>query len=54
MATIRSWQGMKDMSSRLLVERTHESTPLQVSLSSQEDVDSEVLGWLQRAYEQNR
>ncbi len=34
--------------------RIHASTPLQISLTTPEDVDAEVLDWLQKAYEQNR
>lgn len=39
---------------RLQASKIHETTPLQVGLTSVEDVDSEVLGWLQEAYEMNR
>ena len=39
---------------RLQPSKINETTPLQVSLYSQADVDDEVLGWLQKAYEQNR
>lgn len=39
---------------RLLPSRIHQSTPLQISLTSLEDVDTEVLGWLQQAYLENR
>ena len=38
---------------RLQRSRLHESTPLQVGLTSVEDIDGEVLGWLQESYEQN-
>lgn len=38
---------------RLQPSKIHESMPLQVSLTSPEEVDSEVLGWLQRAYIEN-
>ncbi len=38
---------------RLQPSKIHESTPLQISLTSQEDVDAEVLNWLQQAYDQN-
>jgi Domain of unknown function (DUF5655) len=38
---------------RLLPSKLHETMRLQISLSSAEDVDAEVLDWLQRAYEQN-
>lgn len=41
-------------SGRLQPSRIHESTPLQISLTTPEDVDAEVLDWLQKAYEQNR
>jgi hypothetical protein len=34
--------------------RIHASTPLQISLTAPEEVDAEVLDWLQKAYEQNR
>lgn len=39
---------------RLQPSKIHASTPLQVSLTTREDVDSEVLEWLQKAYDQNR
>ncbi len=38
---------------RLQPSKIHESTPLQISLTSPEDVDAEVLDWLQKAYDQN-
>jgi hypothetical protein len=38
---------------RLQPSKIHETMPLQISLASPEEVDSEVLTWLQRAYEQN-
>jgi hypothetical protein len=38
---------------RLQPSKIHETTPLQVSLGSPEDLDAEVLGWLQLAYEQS-
>jgi hypothetical protein len=38
---------------RLQASKIHETTPLQISLTSRDEVDSEVLDWLQRAYEQN-
>ena len=41
-------------SGRLQPSRIHESTPVQLSLTTPEDVDAEVLDWLQKAYEQNR
>lgn len=41
-------------SGRLQPSKIHETTPLQVSLTSVDDIDSEVLHWLQEAYEQNR
>ncbi len=41
-------------SGRLQPSRIHASTPLQVSLTTPEDIDAEVLAWLQKAYEQNR
>ena len=82
MAQTRDWQTMKDMSARLLKERTgedvvvwavdlglrlegdnpggrltpskiHETMPLQISLTSPEEVDVEVLGWLEKAFEKN-
>ena len=40
-------------SGRLQASRIHASTPLQISLTTPEDVDAEVLDWLQKAYEQN-
>lgn len=39
---------------RLQASKIHESTPLQISLSSPEEIDAEVLAWLQTAYDQNR
>jgi hypothetical protein len=38
---------------RLQPSKIHETTRLQVSLTSVDDVDSEVLNWLQEAYDQN-
>ena len=38
---------------RLQPSRIHETTPLQISLTSVDEIDSEVLNWLQEAYEQN-
>jgi hypothetical protein len=38
---------------RLQPSKIHETTPLQISLTSVDDVDSEVLNWLQEAYDQN-
>lgn len=38
---------------RLQPSRIHETMPLQISLTTPEEVDSEVLGWLQRAHEEN-
>jgi hypothetical protein len=40
-------------SGRLEPSKIHESMRLQISLAAPEEVDSEVLGWLQQAYEQN-
>ena len=34
--------------------KIHETTPLQISLTSVDDIDAEVLHWLQEAYDQNR
>lgn len=39
---------------RLQRSRIHETTPLQISLTAREQVDSEVLEWLAKAYDQNR
>jgi len=39
---------------RLLPSKIHASTPLQISLMSPEDVDAEVLDWLQKAFDQSR
>ena len=39
---------------RLQPSKIHETMPLQISLMSPDDVDGEVLDWLQRAYDQNR
>jgi hypothetical protein len=41
-------------SGRLQPSRIHASTPLQISLMTLDDVDAEVLDWLQKAYNQNR
>jgi hypothetical protein len=38
---------------RLLPSKIHETMPLQISLTSLDEVDSEVLDWLQQAYDQN-
>lgn len=38
---------------RLAPSRIHETTPLQISLTSPDEVDAEVLGWLEKAYNQN-
>jgi Domain of unknown function (DUF5655) len=38
---------------RLLSSKIHETMPLQISLTVPEQVDSEVLGWLRQAYDQN-
>jgi hypothetical protein len=39
---------------RLQSSKVHETTKLQVNLTAPEEVDAEVAGWLQEAYEQNR
>jgi hypothetical protein len=39
---------------RLVPSRIHDMMPLQISLTSPDDVDAEALEWLQRTYEQNR
>jgi len=38
---------------RLLPSKSHETMPLRISLTSLDEVDAEVLGCLQQAYEQN-
>ncbi|MHB8112756.1 MAG: DUF5655 domain-containing protein [Bellilinea sp.] len=38
---------------RLQPSKIHESMPLQISLASSDEVDAEVLDWLQQAYDQN-
>jgi hypothetical protein len=38
---------------RLHPSKIHESTPLQISFASLDEVDSEALSWLQKAYEEN-
>jgi hypothetical protein len=38
---------------RLLPSKIHETMPLQISLIALDQVDAEVLAWLQQAYEQN-
>lgn len=40
-------------SGRLQPSRIHATMPLQISLTTREDLDSEALDWLQRAYDQN-
>jgi hypothetical protein len=39
---------------RLKPSKIHETMKLQIGLTTPEEVDSEVLGWFRRAYEQNR
>lgn len=39
---------------RLQPSKIHETTPLQIGLTSVDDIDSDILNWLQEAYEQNR
>lgn len=41
-------------SGRLRPSKIHETMPLQISLASVDDIDPEVLNWLQAAYDQNR
>ncbi len=38
---------------RLQPSKIHETTPLQISLSSVDDIDAEVLAWMHKAYNQN-
>jgi len=38
---------------RLQPSKIHETMPLQISLTAPDQVDSEVLGWLQQAYDQS-
>jgi hypothetical protein len=38
---------------RLKASKIHETMKLQISLASRDDLDTEVLEWLQRAYDQN-
>jgi hypothetical protein len=38
---------------RLQLSKIHETTRLQISLTSLDDMDSELLKWLQEAYDQN-
>jgi hypothetical protein len=38
---------------RLQPSKIHETMPLQISLTAPDQVDSEVLAWLQQAYDQN-
>ena len=38
---------------RLTPSKIHETMPLQIGLTTPDEVDAEVLAWLQRAYEQN-
>jgi len=39
---------------RLQPSKIHETMRLQISLTTRDEVDFEVLGWLQQAYDQNR
>jgi hypothetical protein len=39
---------------RLHPSKIHETMPLQISLMTPDDVDAEVLNWLQQAYDQSR
>jgi hypothetical protein len=39
---------------RLRPSKIHESTPLQISFTSPDEVDQEAIAWLERAYDQNR
>ena len=38
---------------RLQPSKIHASMPIQISLTTREEIDSEVLDWLQQAYDQN-
>jgi hypothetical protein len=38
---------------RLIPSKIHETMPLQISLTTPNEVDAEVLDWLQRAYDQS-
>jgi hypothetical protein len=38
---------------RLQPSKIHETMPLQISLTTPDEVDAEVLAWLQQAYDQN-
>jgi hypothetical protein len=38
---------------RLRPSKIHASMPLQISLAAPDEIDAEVLGWLQQAYDQN-
>ena len=38
---------------RLRPSKIHESKPIQVSFSARDEVDSEVLSWLQQAYDES-
>lgn len=38
---------------RLASSKIHDSMPVQISLSSLDELDDEALGWLQKAYEEN-
>lgn len=44
-------QGQKP-GGRLQLSKIHESTPLQISFASLDEVDAEALSWLKQAYEQ--
>src|SRR2546427_8292368 len=41
-------------SGRLKASKIHETMPLRVELTARSDVDSDVLRWLQKAYDENR
>ncbi len=38
---------------RLVLSKIHDTMPVQISLTTLAEVDAELLGWLQRAYDQN-
>jgi hypothetical protein len=44
---------MQRPGARLLPSKIHETMPVQLSLSSVEDLDAEALDWLQKAYAEN-
>ena len=54
--SLRAWlegRGVTGYAQSLLVMELKETMPLQISLTAPEEVDAEVVKWLQRAYEES-